>query len=172
MHLFDIAANLADGRFSGYYHHKQQHKADLDVVLERAKFHSVDKLLIAGTYIKDSLDSYNIAKMNENYYSTIGVHPCRAAEPAKEKQTIEEYFNHIDKFLEEKIGEGKVVAIGECGLDYDRLNFANKETQLQVFPPHFDLANKYKLPMYLHCRNTHGDFLSIYYIYIYIYRIG
>jgi TatD DNase family protein len=30
-----------------------------------------------------------------------------------------------------------------------------------VFPPHFDLAEEYKLPMYLHSRNTKGDFTRI-----------
>jgi len=53
------------------------------------------------------------------------------------------------------------VAIGECGLDYDRFTYADKETQLRVFPGHFDLAKKFGLPMYLHSRNTEGDFVRM-----------
>jgi TatD DNase family protein len=65
----------------------------------------------------------------------------------------------MEKLIEE-MGD-KCVAIGECGLDYDRLEYSSKETQLKNFPLHFDLAEKYKLPMYLHNRNTGDDFFKI-----------
>ena len=55
----------------------------------------------------------------------------------------------------------KCLAVGECGLDYDRFEFADKETQLAVFPKHFELAEKTGLPLYLHSRNTGGDFARI-----------
>jgi len=54
----------------------------------------------------------------------------------------------------------KIIAIGECGLDYDRFNYSSKEDQLKFYAPHFDLAEKTKLPMYLHSRNTGDDFYS------------
>jgi TatD DNase family protein len=54
----------------------------------------------------------------------------------------------------------KIIAIGECGLDYDRFNYSSKEDQLKYYSPHFDLAEKTNLPMYLHSRNTGDDFYS------------
>ncbi len=62
--------------------------------------------------------------------------------------------------LIEQMGE-KCVMIGECGLDYDRLDYSSKEQQLAVFPVHFELAKKYDLPMYLHNRNTGDDFFNL-----------
>lgn len=54
-----------------------------------------------------------------------------------------------------------MVAIGECGLDYDLLHYSSKEDQNLVFPPHFELAEKFGLPMYFHSRNCEEDFLQI-----------
>lgn len=51
--------------------------------------------------------------------------------------------------------------IGECGIDYDRLRCASKKQQLLVFRKHFELAEHFKLPLYLHSRNTGSDFNQI-----------
>lgn len=64
-------------------------------------------------------------------------------------------------FAEKTSGLIEVVAIGECGLDYDRFHFSTKEEQHLVFPLHFELAEKFGLPMYLHSRNCEQDFLKI-----------
>ena len=46
-------------------------------------------------------------------------------------------------------------------MDYDRFEWADKESQLLAFEPHFKLTEKYKLPMYLHSRSTGTDFIDI-----------
>lgn len=72
---------------------------------------------------------------------------------------MDKYFENLEAVLN-KI-KPKLVAIGECGLDYDRFHYSSKEEQLAVFPYHFALAEKYKLPMYLHNRNTGNDFYDL-----------
>ena len=73
---------------------------------------------------------------------------------------LEEYFVQIDQFIENAT-PGKIIAIGECGLDYDRYEFADKTCQLEAFEPHFRLTEKYNLPMYLHSRATGQEFNDI-----------
>lgn len=73
----------------------------------------------------------------------------------------EEYIAELHRVVQDGMADGTVVAIGECGLDYDRLFFSPKESQLAHFPLHFDLAERYGLPLFLHDRNTGGDFAAM-----------
>lgn len=97
--FFDIAANLADDVFSGIYYEKQSHESDLDSIIERAQNEGCDRMLIVGKliyildliffrggYIEDAIKSYEICKKSENFYCTVGVHPCRVM--VKLKKTI------------------------------------------------------------------------------------
>jgi TatD DNase family protein len=68
-------------------------------VLERAKAVGCDRLLIASGYIQDAILSYEICKRSEKYYTTAGVHPCRANEVFKYGSTIESYKNELEKYI-------------------------------------------------------------------------
>jgi TatD DNase family protein len=54
-----------------------------------------------------------------------------------------------------------VVAIGECGLDYDRLEFCPKEKQIESFKKHLELSKTIKKPFFFHNRNSTLDFVRI-----------
>lgn len=87
---------------------------------------------------------------------TMGCHPTRCNEFQSDP---DKYFLQLCNAIEEN--RSKVIAIGECGLDYDRLHFCTADVQKQYFERQLDLVDKYKLPLFLHCRNSANDFYDI-----------
>lgn len=172
--FIDIGSNLGDPVFRGEYHGKQAHPNDFDQILVRARAAGVLKQILTGDCLSGSREVRALALEHEGLYATVGCHPCRAGEfevgarqesPADVDSTAKKYLGALDQLIAEDqaSGQRRVVAVGECGLDYDRLSHCNKETQLRYFPPQLDLAIKYKLPLFLHSRTpeAHVDFVQI-----------
>ncbi|KAI8906921.1 putative deoxyribonuclease TATDN1 [Gorgonomyces haynaldii] len=144
----DIAVNLTDDMFLGLYRGKQVHPPDLELVIERSQCW----MIITGTNLEESIKAQELAQ-KYHFWSTVGVHPTRARD-----------FEHnpllLDQ-LKDLCSKERVIAVGECGLDYDRLQFCPKEVQLRWFERHFELTETTGLPMFLHNRNTGNDFYDI-----------
>lgn len=156
MHFIDIAANLTDGMFKGKYNGTQRHDPDLGTVLSRARAAGVVKTIVTAGTLKQSHEALELCENESSLFSTVGVHPTRAGEMRDDHEA------HCQELLSViSAGKHKVIAIGECGLDYDRTHFCSEEEQRPGFIAQFSLAEKTGLPMFLHDRNTRGDFLRI-----------
>ncbi|GAA5824274.1 hypothetical protein JCM11251_001592 [Rhodosporidiobolus azoricus] len=157
--LIDIGSNLGDPIFRGKYHGKQAHEDDFDDILLRARKAGVGIQLLTGDCLEGSKEVLDLAKKHNGLYSTVGCHPCRATEMDKYLGGVEAYIEALDKVLTEN--KDQAIAVGECGLDYDRLHFAPKEAQLRNFPPQLELASRHDLPLFLHSRAAHADFVAL-----------
>lgn len=122
----------------------------LNQLLEESYKAGVDKVVCISNGIKESVQILEMEKKYPNMHFTLGIHPHNA------KQFVKSNI----EFLEANILNPKCFGVGECGLDYNRM-FSPKEKQLEVFELQINLASKYNVPLYLHCRDAWDDFIKL-----------
>ncbi|MDE6961843.1 MAG: TatD family hydrolase [Lachnospiraceae bacterium] len=117
-------------------------------VIREAKDHGVCCIL-TGTDPKENQKIHTFVKTQEAY-GTAGIHPHNA------DRARQEDFRMIEQIIEEN---KRIVAVGECGLDYDRM-FSTKENQIRCLEKHIVLAEKLDKPLFLHERSASEDFVK------------
>ena len=88
---------------------------------------------------------------NHQAYGTVGIHPHNA-DSTRDKDYLE--IENIAKT------NNKIMAIGECGLDFDRM-FSTKENQIKCFEKQIEIAETLNMPLFLHERNAVEDFIKV-----------
>ena len=88
--------------------------------------------------LEESKNALDFVDRDNRLFSTVGVHPTRCNEFEDEKYEFD-YLDELIKIAKKGVQKGKVVAVGECGLDYERFKFSDKQTQLKHFDKHFKL---------------------------------
>ena len=141
MNLVDIGANLTGKLFIN----------DCDAVVDAALAAGVSKIIITGTTERNSEQALALAiKRLGVLFATAGVHPHHASE------LNDKTLNRLADLAKHE----QVVAIGECGLDFNR-NFSPRAQQLRCYEAQLELAMECKLPVFLHQRDAHEDFVKI-----------
>jgi len=157
--FIDIGANIADPVYRGNYRGKQAHEDDFQHMITRAKAYGLNKIMITGGTLSESAEALKTAEEDECLYTTVGCHPTRANEFDEKEESPDVYLRKLIDLA--NTNKGKVVAVGEMGLDYDRLQFSSKETQKKYFEKQMELIEETKLPVFLHCRAAYEDFGAI-----------
>ncbi|MBU1085667.1 TatD family hydrolase [Patescibacteria group bacterium] len=136
-------------------------------VADRAKKAGVEKMLVVGTDLESSQKALALAEEVEGLFAVAGFHPhhCKGIT----KTQIDKIIEKLKKLAKHK----KVVAIGECGLDYHvyqktkypstslRINKTLEKLQKQVFGKQIQLAKSLNLPMVIHNRKAQKDILDV-----------
>ena len=139
MQLVDIGANLTHTAF----------QQDLAEVVARAREAGVAQMMVTGTAVDESMAAAKLAD-EWGLYATAGVHPHHARDCGA--QTI--------PALREIARHPRVVAIGECGLDFNR-NYSPHPDQEKWFVAQIELALELGKPLFLHSRDAHPRFAQI-----------
>lgn len=137
--LIDIGANLTHDSF----------ERDRGAILARAAEAGVRRLIVTGASVASSLQAAALAAAHPaSLYSTAGIHPHHASE--LDDRSI--------GALRALAAQPRVVAIGECGLDFFR-DFSPRDAQQRAFDAQLELAGETGLPAFLHQRDAHEPFV-------------
>ncbi len=128
----------------------ERYKDDLDEVLNRARENGVKKFIIPGADANTLDYAIEISNKNDDVYFAVGIHPYDL--DGFSNLVYSSYLNHQ-----------KCVAVGECGLDYYRLEGSDEEKELEkfrqkeIFIAQIEIAKRYKKPLIVHIRDASFD---------------
>ncbi len=132
----------------------ERYREDLDALLERAEEGGVERFIIPGAD-PDTLDrAVELSEAYPHIYFAVGVHPYDMDK--YESLDFDAYLSHP-----------KCVAVGECGLDYYRLEGSDEEKasekarQKELFRAQVRMAKKHHLPLIIHIRDASRDSKAI-----------
>ncbi|MFB2641210.1 TatD family hydrolase [Shewanella bicestrii] len=137
----DIAVNLLGSAL----------EPDIAQIVQAAADQGVSPLIVIGSDLTESAAAIQLCQQYpKQLYCTAGVHPHHASEWQVDSKQLQ--ATHCQA--------PQVVAVGECGLDYNR-DFSPRPAQRQAFIDQLELAVELKKPVLMHERDAHDDFLSI-----------
>lgn len=149
-----------------------EYDADRDSVIARMKEKGVWTITV-GTDLESSKSAVELAAKHKGIFACVGIHPTDDSEvfndPTKAAKAAA-IFEELAKLARDP----KVVAIGECGLDYFRLTGAAREAglteesiaaaknkQKEIFAVQINLATQTGKPLMIHCRDAYDDVYEI-----------
>ncbi|MGQ0653503.1 MAG: TatD family hydrolase [Betaproteobacteria bacterium] len=137
--MIDIGANLTHASFA----------PDLPDVVQRARAAGVSGIVVTGTTVAESGHAIDIAERFD-LHCTVGVHPHHARDcDATTIPSLRDLSSHPS-----------VVAIGECGLDFNR-NYSPHPSQEEWLVAQVAVSREVKKPLFLHSRDAHPRFAQI-----------
>lgn len=146
MHFTDTHAHYDDIAFD----------EDRDSVLLSLKDSGIGNVVDCAQDIKTGKNIISLAKKYSFIYSAVGIHPEQAGEAADDDYSELEALT-----LPSETAQGKIVAIGETGLDYHYEEYVPREIQKRNFIYNIEIALRNGLPIVVHDREAHEDCYGI-----------
>ncbi|MFA9262164.1 MAG: TatD family hydrolase [Undibacterium sp.] len=149
--------------------------ADRDEVIARAHAAGVENMFTIGCTVEESQQCVLLAEKYPEIFASVGIHPHEF----RTKADVQNLFTDIETLRAIAEESKKVVAIGECGLDYYvrpaitdpqqafvgrgtvMISEETKAVQREGFLAQIALARELKLPLIIHCRDAYEDMLTL-----------
>lgn len=143
MEFFESHAHYDDNKFD----------IDRDILIPNMYKEGISMIVSAGYSLKGTRNNIDLANKYEYVYVTAGISPNDL------KNDWENDIKEIDNLISTYLSSGKILAVGEIGLDYHY--DTDKEIQYKAFLEQIDIANKYNLPIVIHTRDAVMDTIKI-----------
>lgn len=124
-----------------------------EVIVQAAVDAGVRRMVVVGCDVPDSKLAVDFVQNRHETWASIGIHPHEAARYVGDKAALAEFAKLID--------QPKVLAVGECGLDY-YYGHSPEADQAQILRFQIELAQASNLPMIFHVRDALDDFWPIF----------
>ncbi|RCW39932.1 TatD DNase family protein [Halopolyspora algeriensis] len=124
--------------------------AEVRKIVDRAEAAGVARVVTVADDIDSARWTVEASAWDDRVFSAVALHPTRAKDFGEAEREV----------LEGLVGNPRVVAVGETGLDY-YWDFSPPEPQQEAFRWHIDLAKRSGKPLMIHDRDAHADILRI-----------
>ncbi len=148
--IFETHSHYTSRRFKDHLHE----------LLQSLPQQNVKYVVDCATDFDNAQECIKLAKKYNYIYAAVGIHPESLIE--KHASTVYKYKGDWQKELrdiETLLSEPKVVAVGECGLDYHWP--VPKQEQYDMFEAHLELAKKHAMPIIIHDREAHAPMYEL-----------
>lgn len=122
-------------------------------IIQRAHDAGVTRLVSIGTSVEDSALAVDFVAERDGTWASIGIHPHEAQRYVGNQTALDAFAALASR--------PKVVAVGECGLDYF-YDHSPREAQIEILRFQLELAQRYNVPLSFHVREAYDDFWPIF----------
>jgi TatD DNase family protein len=138
-----------------------------NIIGSLATIQDVEAIIITAGSLEDAKAAQTFVSGRKStspvkLFTTVGVHPTNALaffqEPSKD---VSDHVAALQETLQAGTKAGAVVAVGELGLDYDRLSYCPMKEQKIGFEAQLVLAERSNLPLFLHSRASGADMYTM-----------
>lgn len=125
-----------------------------DASIDNAHAQGIDKIIVIGTDAATTTQALAIAARHDNVWATVGLHPHDS------KLGVDTVVPFVDGLDAQELAARKIVAIGECGLDF-YYDHSERDVQREAFAQQISLAKQLDLSLVIHTRNAWPDTFDV-----------